>query len=156
MKLNKILIALFLILAISLTVGSINAAMRIAINDGEPLRYHVGEEHRRNMDYESNCYNGFDQNCKFYGYSDVRVGIHGSSRELKSIKFVNIKINGKNWKNLRVVEGYDQYAEPYRSTFVKGNVKGKYITVTAYNYRNKPVLRRTKQIKSIQTELSYM
>ena len=156
MKFKKVFLIIILLM-VFIAIGTVSAMkIEIGTNNSHAPRFHSGENHLHNKYYNSSCYNGYNKKCKHYGYSELNWGIHFSGNEFKKIKFVNVKINGKSIRNVKVYEVYDGYAmAAYPDWFVKDDVAGKKLTITVYNKQNKVVEKKTSTIKMTQKGLSY-
>ena len=177
MKSRNLFLILLLIAIFSLAICSVSA-LKIEHEDCNSLSayyyglkkvsakgygYHGGELHKNvikpNSKYEAPyCYNGPNKKCKYYGRTDIGFWmVTGTVAEMKKVKYGSIKINGEYY-NKKVKLYYDERfdgtgkAPNYHPTNdVKGNLKGKMITLGVHDKNGKLLTSNSFKIKKITT-----
>ena len=180
MNLKNIFLIILLIMAFSLAIGQVNA-LKIEHNgphtvysDGfkkvsaKGYAYHGGKLHKnmKSSGYDwvdFYCYNGYNKKCKFYGYTDIGYwSVTGTVAEMKKVNYASIKVNGKYY-NKKVKLYYDERSEgtgyegtvkspQYQPTnFLKGNLKGKTVTLGVHDKNGKLLKSKSFNINKVTT-----
>jgi len=173
MNLKKIFLIFMLIIAFSLAVGSVNA-IKVYNQDSKSIgpysdgfkkvstsgyEYHSGKLHKNmksNYKYKPYCYNGPNKKCKYYGCTDIGYWwVEGTVGEIKKVKYANIKVNGKFYKkkvklyNDERFEGTGKFPKYHPTNDLKGNLKGKTITLSVHDKNGKLLASKSFKIKKI-------
>jgi len=123
--------------------------------------YHGGESHKNmksGYKFKPYCYNGHNKECKYYGRTDIRMWwVTGTVAEMKKVSYGTIKVNGK-YHNKKVKLYYDERFEGtgkfphYQPTnLLKGNLKGKTITLGVHDKNGKLLKSKSYKINKVTT-----
>jgi len=123
--------------------------------------YHSGKLHK-NVKYsgynQPNCYNGYNKKCKWYGRTSIgEWWVQGSVSEIKKAKYGSIKVNGK-YVNKKFKLYYDErwdgkakFPKFYPTNVIKGNLKGKTVTLGVHDRNGKVLATKSFKVKRLST-----
>jgi hypothetical protein len=176
----KRLILMLIIAAVAISmISSVSAAVKIHNSDlnkngdygdgnkkisgssGKGYNYHSGKLHKNpklNSDDIPYCYNGKNKQCKWHGRTDIGLWyVTGTVSEMKKVSYGSIKINGK-YHNKKVklynderFEGTAKFPSYYPTNLVKGNLKGKTVTLNAHDKNGKVLATKSFKINKVNT-----
>ena len=125
--------------------------------------YHGGKLHenmKSGYKIKPYCYNGPNKKCKYYGCTAIGVWwVTGTVAEMKKVNYGTIKVNGKYY-NKKVKLYYDERFEgtgkfPDYSLanyyYLKGNLKGKTITLGVHDKNGKLLKSKSFKISKVTT-----
>lgn len=126
--------------------------------------YHSGKIHKyveTSPNLRSYCYNGYNKKCKYYGRTTIGMWmVEGKASEIKKVSYGSIKVNGKYYnKKIKLYTDYDftngkmKYLTFHPTNDIKGNLKGKTVTMSVHAKNGKILSSKSFKVKTINNYL---